>query len=219
MAPSSKTIACATGFEGRTLARLIVDGPLPGRVNMDKDRALLEAVATATLPVVRLFRWSEPTVSHGRTQKEADARAFAETVGVRAVVQRPTGGGMVWHDQDLSFSIAWQRNAPGFPTCIKNVYRALHEALAGALRELGHDVTLYQPVPQKVPGQCFVEPVEADVMWRGRKVVGGALRVAAGARLYQGTLQTAALGLDAPQAQRAVRAALDRLFLFGGNEG
>lgn len=214
-----KSIACATGFDGRARARLIVDDPLPGTVNMDKDRALLGAAAAAAAPVVRLFRWSEPTVSYGRTQKEADARAFADTVGVRAVVQRPTGGGMVWHDQDLSLSIAWRRDAPVFPTCIKNVYRALHETLATALRELGQAVTLYQPVPQKAPGQCFVEPVEADVMWRGRKVVGGALRVAAGARLYQGTLQTATLGLDVERAQRAVRAALDRLFVFGGNEG
>lgn len=190
-----------------------------GDVNMDKDRALLAEAPTAPRPVVRLFRWSEPTVSYGRTQKEADARAFADSVGVRAVVQRPTGGGMVWHDRDLSLSIAWRRDDPAFPKCIKNVYRALHEALAGALRGLGYDVSLYQPVPQKIPGQCFVEPVEADVMWQGHKVVGGALRVAAGARLYQGTLQTAALGLDVNRAQGAVRAALERLFVFGGNEG
>lgn len=214
MTPSPKDIACATGFETHAPARLLVDGPLPGTVNMDKDRALLEAAATAGVPVVRLFRWSEPTVSYGRTQKEADARAFAHSVGVRAVVQRPTGGGMVWHDRDLSLSIAWRRDDPAFPKCIKNVYRALHEALAGALRGLGYDVSLYQPVPQKVPGQCFVEPVEADVMWQGRKVVGGALRVAAGARLYQGTLQTTALGLDADRARDAVVNALKGVFVF-----
>jgi lipoate-protein ligase A len=219
MTPSPKNIVCATGFETQTPARLIVDGPRAGVVNMDKDRALLAEAPTAPRPVVRLFRWSEPTVSYGRTQKEADARAFANLVGVRAVVQRPTGGGMVWHDRDLSLSIAWRRGDPAFPKCIKNVYRALHEVLAGALRGLGYDVSLYQPVPQKVPGQCFVDPVEADVMWQGRKVVGGALRVAAGARLYQGTLQTTALGLDVNQAQGAVRAALERLFVFGGNEG
>lgn len=196
----------------------MVDGPLTGAENMIKDQALLNAAPNAAEPVVRFFRWGKRTVSFGRTQKEDDARAFAASVGGAEVVQRPTGGGMVLHDKDLSFSIAWRRGAAGFPACIKNVYRVVHEALAEALVAEGYAVSLYQPAPQRLPGQCFVEPVEADVMWEGKKVIGGALRVAAGGRLYQGDIQAAVLGTDPDRVLRRAVSALGRLFLFGENE-
>lgn len=216
-APKS-VVACSLGFETPAPARLMVDGPLPGAENMAKDQALLDAAPNTAEPVVRFFRWKEPTVSFGRTQKEDDARAFAASVGAKALVRRPTGGGMVWHDNDLSLSIAWRRGAAGFPACIKNVYRVVHEALAEALIAEGYAVSLYRPTPQRLPGQCFVEPVEADVMWEGKKVIGGALRVAAGGRLYQGDIQTATLGADPDRVLRRAVAALGRLFLFGENE-
>ncbi|MBK9056688.1 MAG: lipoate--protein ligase family protein [Elusimicrobia bacterium] len=218
MALPQPVVACSAGFEALTPARLMVDGPLPGPENMAKDQALLDAAPNAAEPVVRFFRWREPTVSFGRTQKEDDARTFAASVGARALVRRPTGGGMVLHDNDLSLSIAWRRGSPGFPTCIKNVYRGIHEALAAALAAEGYAVSLYQPAPQRPPGQCFVEPVEADVMWEGKKVIGGALRVAAGGRLYQGDIQTAALGANPDRVLRRAVAALGRLFLFRDDE-
>ncbi|MBK8422607.1 MAG: lipoate--protein ligase family protein [Elusimicrobia bacterium] len=211
-------MACSLGFKTPTPARLMMDGPLPGAESMAKDQALLDAAPHATAPVVRFFRWKEPTVSFGRTQKEDDARVFAASVGVKVLVRRPTGGGMVLHDNDLSLSIAWRRGAAGFPTCIKNVYRVVHEALAEGLIAEGYAVSLYQPTPQRLPGQCFVEPVEADVMWEGKKVIGGALRVAAGGRLYQGDIQTATLRADPNRVLRRAVAALGRLFLFRDDE-
>lgn len=218
MTLTQPVVACSVGFETPTPARLMVDGPLPGAENMVKDQALLDAAPNAAEPVVRFFRWGKRTVSFGRTQKEGDARGFAASVGRAEVVQRPTGGGMVLHDNDLSLSIAWRRGSPGFPTCIKNVYRVVHEALAEGLIAEGYAVSLYQPTPQRLPGQCFVEPVEADVMWEGKKVIGGALRVAAGGRLYQGDIQTAALGADPDRVLRRAVAALGRLFVFRDDE-
>ena len=55
-----------------TPCRLIVDAPAPGALNMAVDEALLESVAEGGLPVLRCYRWSEPTLSLGYFQRVED---------------------------------------------------------------------------------------------------------------------------------------------------
>lgn len=178
---------------------LRVDGPESGEENMRRDREALEAQRdVGAVAVVRFFQWTEPTVSYGRLQNRETAQALSRSLNARAVVQRPTGGGMVLHDKELSFSIAWRRDVLAFPKCFMHVYRSVHQVVADVLRARGFDVTLYQPDQRRggVPGQCFVEPAEGDVIWMGQKVVGGALKVTSWGRLYQGDIRTEIMNLD-----------------------
>ena len=196
-APSPSS--CSTEL-GSTSWRLRVDSPGAGDDNMRRDRDALEAQRDpGALPSLRFFRWAEPTVSFGRLQNPAGAEALCQSVGARGVVQRPTGGGMVVHGNDLSFSLAWRRDIAVFPTCLKRVYSAIHGVAARVLVARGFEVELYRPRHslKSLPGLCFNEPVEGDVLWRGEKVVGGALKVTAWGRLYQGDIRTERLGIDA----------------------
>lgn len=202
LSDSVNPLACAPVL-GSTPWRLQVDGPWAGDENMRRDRDALEAQRDPkALPSLRFFRWAEPTVSFGRLQNAAGAEAFCQSVGARGVVQRPTGGGMVAHGNDLSFSLAWRKDIAVFPTCLKRVYSAIHGVVAKVLRARGLEVELYHPPhsQKNLPGLCFNEPVEGDVLWRGEKIVGGALKVTAWGRLYQGDIRTERLGLNVTEA-------------------
>lgn len=159
---------------------------------MRRDREALEFQRDpSVLPLVRFYRWAEPTLSYGRLQARDGAEALSSALGGRAVVQRPTGGGMVLHDLDISFSIVWRRDHPTLPPCIKSVYRLFHEALAIAFRAQGMQVLLHQAEGPKrtLPGACYQEFSQDDILYQGKKWVGGALRVTSWGRLYQGNFK------------------------------
>jgi lipoate-protein ligase A len=122
----------------------------------------------------------------------------------------------VVHDRDLSVSLAWRRDHPAFPACLKNIYRGLHDTVRAALKELGAETTLYAGAKVSAPGSeaglCFSEPAEDDVMWRGKKVMGGALRVTAWGRLYQGNLLWSDMGFEEDSVMGAVRRAFEKEF-------
>src|SRR5688500_5439117 len=121
-------VPCRPASTAPAAWRLRVDQPLSGHDNMRIDADLLEAQKEpGALPVLRLFRWAHPTLSYGRLQNGHEACNMAQMLGASEAVRRPTGGGMVRHDKDLSLSLAWRRDHPSFPRCLKDVYRAVHE--------------------------------------------------------------------------------------------
>ena len=202
---------------------LIEQGPLLGEENMRQDREALESQRDpGALPVVRLYRWSEPTLSYGRLQSKEAAQAMAAALGARAVVQRPTGGGMVFHDSDLSFSVVWRRDHPGLPPCVKNVYRLFHEAIAHEFRSQGMDVLLHQVEGPKrtLPGACYQDFSQDDILWKGQKLVGGALRVTSWGRLYQGNFKLSPLLGKGNWGMSLINAFKSKVFLqFPTGEG
>ncbi len=68
-------------------------------MNMAIDEALLEY---ATVPAIRFYRWHFPALSFGYFGKFRDV---VDYVSARDLVRRWTGGGMVFHGEDLTYSI------------------------------------------------------------------------------------------------------------------
>ncbi len=65
--------------------------------------AIDEVLLTTARPaILRFYRWNAPSVSFGYFVRFAEAREIA---GDRAVVRRWTGGGIVPHGEDLTYSI------------------------------------------------------------------------------------------------------------------
>ncbi|MBK8575295.1 MAG: hypothetical protein IPN90_06325 [Elusimicrobia bacterium] len=183
---------CQSVVDAPVAWKLVVDGPRSGEKNMRRDQEALESQRDPfSLPVLRIYRWVEPTLSYGRLQAREAAEAMSTALGTRAVVQRPTGGGMVLHDADISFSVVWRRDHPALPPCIKNVYRLFHEVLAAELRSHGMNVTLHQIHGDRrtPPGACYQDFSQDDILLEGQKLVGGALRVTSWGRLYQGNVK------------------------------
>src|SRR5207245_6475497 len=70
-----------------------------GAMNMALDEALLEH---ATAPSIRFYRWQSPALSFGYFGKFTDVDAYAPA---HDLVRRWTGGGIVFHGDDLTYSI------------------------------------------------------------------------------------------------------------------
>ncbi len=217
---------CSPVISAPAAWRLRVDGAQSGLDNMAADAQLLEDQKYPdALPVLRFFRWQRPTVSYGRLQNPEWVKTLTKSfhVGLTSsapiqnleIVQRPTGGGMVWHDKDLSFSLSWKRDHPSFPKCLKDVYRMIHQVAAAGLAKRGIETSFYVKKSSVKPaaGICFVEPAEDDLMWKGKKILGGALRVTSWGRLYQGNLLMDPAGLNASDIIESISSAFETNFL------
>src|SRR5688572_30718232 len=70
--------------------------------NMALDEALLENATSIGSPVLRLYGWNQSAATFGYSQKYSDVAAWTP---LRPMVRRPTGGGLVPHDADWTYSL------------------------------------------------------------------------------------------------------------------
>jgi lipoate-protein ligase A len=198
--------------------RLRVDGPLLGFENMEADEALLESQRDPkTLPVLRFFRWKTKTLTFGRLQDHHEAANQTMILGARAMARRPTGGGNVVHDKDLSFSLSWRADHPAFPRRPSDVYRLIHGTVRSALASLGAETSFFAG-PAGRGGMCFSSPALDDLLWEGKKVLGGAMRVTKFGRLYQGNLLWMEMGLEESAVCQAIATAFEKEFFKSSPE-
>lgn len=179
-----------------TTWRLIVTPPLPGAENMAIDEALLRSFDPALLlPVLRLYGWNPPALSLGRFQKAAEVldleRCRADGV---AIVRRVTGGGVIYHADELTYSLVC---APGqIPPAdsIKDSFRVLTGFLLSFYRTLGLDAGYAaDAVPEGIRlGQrtafCFAGRESFDILAGGRKIGGNAQRRLKGVIFQHGSI-------------------------------
>ena len=170
---------------GRIVRRGVsIDAAASGAENMHRDRQLLQQAEESTdlITLVRLYRWSRPTVSVGRHQDPGQAMdlAYCKRNGIEWV-RRPTGGRAVLHDEELTYAVV--SNDPDlFPSGrISATYRLVSEILAGGLEALGGAVALQRRRGSSVQERvsihpCFATASRHELLFRGRKLVGSAQR-------------------------------------------
>jgi lipoate-protein ligase A len=172
--------------------------PHSAAMNMAVDEALLESAA---VPSIRFYRWQSPALSFGYFGKFADVAIYTDE---RDLVRRWTGGGIVFHGDDLTYSIVIPASDSAFAESSLAMYEKVHRALADALNGSGERAELVRSArradrtPQRgVPTtNCFANPVCADVMIGGRKVAGAAQRRIHRGLLQQGSIQGVTLEND-----------------------
>jgi len=184
------------------------DIPRNGPMNMAVDEALLMA---ATFPILRFYRWQTPALSFGYFGLYADVAAHS---GDREIVRRWTGGGIVPHGADLTYSVIIPANDPVFDRSSLEIYSILHDAIRKALNANGIAATLSNTASPKVSEECFANPVRADVISAGRKIAGAAHRRSRAGLLHQGSIQEAELPQGfAHDLARAICARFERKIL------
>jgi lipoate-protein ligase A len=157
--------------------------PRAAAVNMAVDEALLEI---ATSPVLRFYRWRSPALSFGYFGSFADV---AEQRAHREIVRRWTGGGVVPHGEDLTYSVIIPARHSFFARSSLEIYSELHDAIRQALTTNGVEATLANSVAPKVSEHCFANAVRADVLSDGRTIAGAAHRRSRAGLLHQGSIQ------------------------------
>jgi lipoate-protein ligase A len=151
---------------------------------MALDESMLLA---AQEPWMRVYQWSEPTISIGFSQDVE--RVQAEHRGW-PLVRRWTGGGVVVHDGDWTYTLAAPQGSDLCEMRATDSYRTIHEAMLAALKACGITDCVLQPESTSDGmGVCFVEPAKFDLVQRGQKIAGAAQRRAKAGFLHQGTVQ------------------------------
>ncbi len=178
----------------RLLASLHVyhdDGRHSGAMNMALDEALLEH---ATVPSIRFYQWRAPALSFGYFGEFGEVAIHERE---RDLVRRWTGGGIVFHGDDLTYSIVIPVRDSVFAESSMNIYKKVHRALADVLNGIGKRAVVVESArcavrsaQRAVPtGNCFAKPVRADVMLNGQKIAGAAQRRTRRGLLQQGSIQ------------------------------
>ena len=157
--------------------------PKCAALNMAVDEALL---VDSAAPVLRFYRWQRPSISFGYFGRYAEVAPESDR---REIVRRWTGGGIVPHGADLTYSVIIPKTHPFFPRSSLQIYAALHDAIRGALEANGVDALLASNAAPKISENCFANAVRADVMSRGQKIAGAAHRRTRAGLLHQGSIQ------------------------------
>jgi lipoate-protein ligase A len=157
--------------------------------NMGLDEAILEETsAGSSAGCLRFYAWEPRAVSIGYFQgarEECDPEAcVAEGVDL---VRRCTGGGAVFHDQELTYSIVLPLSDPLAAGSVLDSYRRLCAGLVEGLARLGL--------------KAEFAPLN-DILIDARKVSGNAQTRRSGCLLQHGTLL---LGLDREAMFRFLR--------------
>ncbi len=171
--------------------RLIIDDPQDGAWNMAADEAILrQRRIGASLSTLRLYSWLKPTVSLGYFQQVGASMADLCRQQQLDLIRRPTGGGFVLHDQEITFSVIFSRQDLRQQRQAVEYYRVIAGCVKKALLKLGLTVTLAEQVFNGKDSSflCFNKPTKYDLLVAGRKICGSAQRRYRDIILQQGSL-------------------------------
>ena len=161
--------------------------PHSAALNMAIDEALLSGGGDQ--PLFRTYRWLRRPVSIGYFSSWEEA---TKRFPGREIVRRWTGGGMVEHGDDFTYSLLLPTSSG--PPANRDLYREVHTSIVQALAVTGGAVAVVNgsqfPVgPTSFLGSCFEHSVENDVEVDGIKVAGAAIRRLRAGVILQGSIQ------------------------------
>jgi len=142
------------------------------------DEALLREVRE---PVLRIYEWDVPAVSLGYFQPAALA-------GDRPFIRRYTGGGLVDHAQDVTYTIVLPRAHPWMELSAPESYCVIHRGVQAVLAACGIKSELTPSAASAESDACFQKPVRFDVVAAERKLSGAAQRRTREGMLHQGSI-------------------------------
>lgn len=169
--------------------------------NMAADFLLLKRYPARDHARFRAYGWHRPAFTFGYSQKIAWVRASlpADAEGAE-LVRRPTGGGLVDHRDDWTYALVLPRGHALEAARALDSYRAVHAALADALRARGQPAALKDRCEKPADGEscpatagpsvCFTRPELFDVIHpeTGRKIAGAAQKRTKEGLLFQGSV-------------------------------
>jgi lipoyl(octanoyl) transferase len=173
--------------------RLLDTGHADAYVNMATDEALLLAhgICCDSMPVLRIYGWQPASFSIGYSQDpsiEFDLEK-CQREGV-PFVRRMTGGGIVFHARELTYSIVCSENIINEKCFAKETYRTLCSFILEAYNTIGlkAEFSSTAKLPPKSGWVCFQERERYDIMINGKKIGGNAQRRKKGLIFQHGSI-------------------------------
>ena len=157
--------------------RLLLTRDYNAAYNMAIDKAVLFSNSERTTPpTIRFFTWNPPAISIGYFQsleEEVDLK-MCERTGID-YVRRITGGGAVFHESELTYSIVISESHPQISKNIMDSYARICGAVIKGLKNLGIKSN-YMPIN--------------DIIVNGKKISGNAQTRKMKTVLQHGTILT-----------------------------
>lgn len=153
-----------------TTWRLIDTGYKDPYINMAIDEAVVQLIGPSDIPVLRFFDWSSPSISIGYSQKIKDVLdvQLCKNEGIQ-VVRRFTGGGVVFHGVDITYSVMLPKR---FEQDVKVMYNMIQSWIKKGLDRLGINTKQYKEIKREQSSYCFVSPSFGDIMIENHKIGG-----------------------------------------------
>ncbi|MFB3919499.1 MAG: biotin/lipoate A/B protein ligase family protein [Candidatus Velamenicoccus archaeovorus] len=176
--------------------RLITSGYADAATNMAVDEALFFSYRkNGSLPILRLYGWRPAAFSFGVSQDPATLFNFKalEACGT-AMVRRPTGGGALFHNDELTYCIVASTEDLGLETRgVKASYGRITSFLIEAYRILGLEACFagdngVHGMHHKIADLCSSRNEEYDILIDGRKLGGSAQKRAKNIILQHGSI-------------------------------
>jgi lipoate-protein ligase A len=152
---------------------------------MAADEALLRSAAQGTASL-RLYTWTETTLSLGYFQAAGPARANARRA-VLPWVRRASGGAALVHHHELTYCLALPAGAP-WQNRAESWLARMHAILRDALANLHVRTALCTVHCERCRGEtlCFAQLAPNDLLLNEVKVAGSAQRKLRGALMQHG---------------------------------
>ena len=183
-------------------------------MNMAIDEAILAAQKEQPNPTLRFYSWTQPAFSFGYFQ---DIASEVDVDACRAdrieLVKRMTGGGIVVHGWELTYTLVLPRGAGEMN--ISDAYHIIGQSLVKAFQQLGIPAQCYaagsyssSAVTNRTYGVeaniCLTNPAEHDVMSDSKKLAGVSVRRNRNGIMFQGYIS-----LDMPPSSILARVSKD----------
>lgn len=177
-------------LSGKETYFLWIDNEHSPDLNMAIDEELLFESQKTNTPFLRFYQWDRKAMSIGYIQ------SYSQTVKTGYnLVRRPTGGGVVFHDIDLTYTIVIPSGHKIELLSREESYHIFHKVIISALASIGLAGELIQATEiskERHSMQCFTAPVKFDVAIKtsdsSSKVAGAAQRRTKYGILHQGSI-------------------------------
>jgi len=162
------------------------------RLNMAVDEALFQAYDSAvSLPVLRIYGWNPPALSIGLFQNPLEELDLVECRRRNIdFVRRMSGGGIIFHDKELTYSIVCSESDIQKACFAKEIYKYLCVFLIEAYRAMGLAAG-FSLSSNKAPRSgwvCFQGREKYDIVIGGKKIGGNAQRRRRGLIFQHGSI-------------------------------
>lgn len=179
-------------------ARVLDSGRKSALENMEEDFLLLKNLARAKEPILRFYEWTSLSATHGYFM---DPFRFLNAESAKRhhlqIARRPTGGGLLFHLKDFTFSLFIPSTHPEYIDNVKESYRLINEIVLKAVENTFHvhPSLVFDKADSPSPrgGFCMANPTVFDLMLGGKKIGGAAQRRTKEGLLHQGSINLGVL--------------------------
>ncbi len=161
-------------------------------IQMGHDFRLLEEGVKS--PILRVYQFVPGSVTYGHF---IDPRKWLSDC---EMAKRPTGGGLIFHENDFSFTFALPADHPLVKLPALERYQHINRALLRAVRTLLPQESCHLQDEVKPDGRveelCMANPTQYDIIYNKKKVGGSAQRKTTRGFIHQCSLFVHPLNWD-----------------------